>query len=74
MSFAALADRIANDWPALARVGQLAPPGDWSIWLVCAGRGFGKTRRRERMGAVARRGWRGGPYCDHRGDRERRSR
>jgi phage terminase large subunit-like protein len=27
-----------------ARPEQLAPPGDWRIWLVCAGRGFGKTR------------------------------
>lgn len=23
---------------------QLAPPGDWSLWLLMAGRGFGKTR------------------------------
>src|SRR5205085_4492876 len=23
---------------------QLPPPGDWSIWLLLAGRGFGKTR------------------------------
>jgi len=23
--------------------GQLAPPGDWSTWLILAGRGFGKT-------------------------------
>lgn len=27
-----------------ARDNQLAPPGDWDIWLVLAGRGFGKTR------------------------------
>ena len=24
--------------------GQAAPPGDWLIWLIVAGRGFGKTR------------------------------
>ena len=24
--------------------GQLPPPGDWRIWLLMAGRGFGKTR------------------------------
>lgn len=24
--------------------GQLAPPGEWAIWLYCAGRGSGKTR------------------------------
>ncbi len=28
----------------LARPDQLLPDGDWAIWLVLAGRGFGKTR------------------------------
>ena len=27
-----------------AHPGQLPPPGDWLVWLVMAGRGFGKTR------------------------------
>lgn len=27
-----------------ARANQIAPDGDWSTWLVLAGRGFGKTR------------------------------
>ena len=27
-----------------ARENQLAPDGDWLVWLVCAGRGFGKSR------------------------------
>lgn len=27
-----------------ARPSQLEPPGDWNVWLVQAGRGFGKTR------------------------------
>lgn len=31
-------------WPFWARPNQLAPSGDWRIWLVLAGRGFGKTR------------------------------
>src|SRR5262249_25723257 len=32
-------------WPAIARANQLPPPGDWwQIWLLLAGRGFGKTR------------------------------
>ena len=31
-------------WELWARSRQLAPPGDWRIWLICAGRGFGKTR------------------------------
>lgn len=32
------------DWRNWARPSQLPPPGDWRIWLVMAGRGFGKTR------------------------------
>lgn len=31
-------------WGVLARDEQLPPPGDWRIWLILAGRGFGKTR------------------------------
>lgn len=27
-----------------AHAGQIPPPGDWRVWLVMAGRGFGKTR------------------------------
>ncbi|EAT08210.1 terminase family protein [Sphingobium sp. 10 DY56-G10] len=38
------AERIAADWDFLARPGQRAPAGDWRIWLMMAGRGFGKTR------------------------------
>lgn len=38
------AERIAQDWAFLARPGQRAPAGDWRIWLMMAGRGFGKTR------------------------------
>jgi len=37
-----LAERWARGW---ARTGQEAPEGeDWRIWLIRAGRGFGKTR------------------------------
>jgi len=32
------------DWRAQARPKQVAPEGDWSTWIVRAGRGFGKTR------------------------------
>ena len=32
------------NWPLWARGPQLAPGGDWRVWLVMAGRGFGKTR------------------------------
>ena len=31
-------------WKLWARARQLPPPGDWTTWLVMAGRGFGKTR------------------------------
>lgn len=32
------------DWSFNGRPSQFAPPGDWYVWLVMAGRGFGKTR------------------------------
>ena len=35
---------LAYDWTFWARPNQLEPPGDWRIWLLLAGRGFGKTR------------------------------
>lgn len=31
-------------WVAWARDKQLTPPGNWSTWVIRAGRGFGKTR------------------------------
>jgi Uncharacterized conserved protein len=31
-------------WHGIARANQLPPGGDWRIWLLLAGRGFGKTR------------------------------
>ena len=31
-------------WREWARPSQLPPPGDWRVWLLLAGRGFGKTR------------------------------
>ncbi len=38
------ADDLLWDWQFWARPAQLPPPGDWRVWLVMAGRGFGKTR------------------------------
>lgn len=36
---------IAHHWPFWARPAQMAPDGqEWRVWLVMAGRGFGKTR------------------------------
>jgi phage terminase large subunit-like protein len=31
-------------WEYRARDEQLPPPGDWRVWMIMAGRGFGKTR------------------------------
>ena len=36
--------QLLYDWGIWARTEQLAPPGDWRIWIIMAGRGFGKTR------------------------------
>ena len=39
------AEALLYDWRGfLARPEQVMPEGDWEIWLVLAGRGFGKTR------------------------------
>ena len=35
---------LLSQWEGEARTGQLAPDGDWRIWMILAGRGFGKTR------------------------------
>jgi phage terminase large subunit-like protein len=35
---------VLRSWRWTARPSQLAPRGDWSQWLILAGRGFGKTR------------------------------
>ena len=40
-------------WSKNARPEQRVPPGDWRIWLILAGRGFGKTR----MGSETIRQW-----------------
>ncbi len=37
-------DELRFHWKLWARSEQLPPPGDWQVWLICAGRGFGKTR------------------------------
>lgn len=48
-------------WEFWARPEQIAPEGDWPIWLVKAGRGWGKTRvgaewvrgQKEKVGRIA---------------------
>ena len=37
-------DTLIWDWSVWARPEQLPPDDDWNVWLVLAGRGFGKTR------------------------------
>ena len=39
-----LVERARYQWSLKARPSQLPPEGDWRVWLVLAGRGFGKTR------------------------------
>lgn len=47
-ALAALGDEeslaLLDDWLFWARASQLPPEGDWRVWLLLAGRGFGKTR------------------------------
>lgn len=35
--------QLYNDWYRRARTKQLKPRGDWNVWLILAGRGWGKT-------------------------------
>ncbi len=35
---------LAERWAGFEHDGQRAPCGDWRVWLIRAGRGFGKTR------------------------------
>lgn len=37
-------DSLLWDWTFWGRPEQRTPEGDWNIWLLLAGRGFGKTR------------------------------
>jgi phage terminase large subunit-like protein len=35
---------LFGDWPSWAHEGQLPPDDAWRVWVLLAGRGFGKTR------------------------------
>lgn len=37
-------EQVLYAWVVWAREGQQLPPGAWRIWLILAGRGWGKTR------------------------------
>lgn len=39
-----LIEEISHHWQVIGRPEQQLPPGDWTYWLIKAGRGFGKTR------------------------------
>ena len=36
--------RYRRSWACVGRANQQIPDGDWRIWYIVAGRGFGKTR------------------------------
>ncbi|MCJ7527675.1 MAG: terminase family protein [Methyloceanibacter sp.] len=38
------AQALLYDWSFQAREAQLPPDGDWFVWMLRSGRGFGKTR------------------------------
>src|SRR5436190_2408205 len=40
----ALVKTLDGYWPTWAHEGQAAPNDDWDVWVMLAGRGFGKTR------------------------------
>ena len=44
---------LKYEWKFWARPNQLEPLGDWTTWLILAGRGFGKTR----VGSETIRSW-----------------
>lgn len=37
-------EAFLKDWLIWGRDSQLPPPGDWRMWVLLCGRGFGKTR------------------------------
>ncbi len=66
-------DVLMRDWRFWARDEQLAPAGDWRIWLFMGGRGAGKTRAGcewvldgVRMGRMRRIALVGATYADAR--------
>lgn len=46
---------LEHRWSMWSHPGQFRPPGNWRVWLIRAGRGFGKTRAgAEWVSAIAR--------------------
>lgn len=52
-------EALHYNWQHMARENQRVPKGDWRVWLILAGRGFGKTR----TGAETLRHWIGEGLC-----------
>src|SRR5262249_53011631 len=50
----AQARALLYEWLFWARPNQLPPEGNWRVWLLLAGRGFGKTRTGAEMIRPAR--------------------
>lgn len=48
---------IHSEWEFWARPEQLEPAGDWNIWFINAGRGFGKQIRKDTEILTHNRGW-----------------
>ena len=46
-------EALRFEWKKWARANQIPPKGNWRVWLILAGRGFGKTR----TGAETLRQW-----------------
>jgi len=40
----AISHEVMYRWDVIGRQSQQIPPGDWDVWAIIAGRGFGKTR------------------------------
>jgi phage terminase large subunit-like protein len=48
---------LLYDWSFWARPAQLPPAGSWRVWLLLAGRGFGKTRTGAELVRARVAGW-----------------
>lgn len=52
-------DELTARWYGFENDGQREPPGAWRIWLIRAGRGFGKTRAGSEWVSQIARDWPG---------------
>ncbi|MFL6800779.1 MAG: DNA-packaging protein [Sphingomicrobium sp.] len=52
---------LEADWPSWAHAGQTPPDDSWRVWVLLAGRGFGKTRAGAEWVMQQVREWGGSP-------------